>query len=127
MVYIFLFILGASWGSFLNVVAGRIQAKRSFLGGRSACTHCGKQICWYDLFPVLSWLVLLGKCRFCNHRLSTRYILVELASGALFALGVGMFVSVASAALYLSVVSFFVVLFLYDFQTYIIPDRIVIP
>lgn len=127
MLYLLLFVLGSAWGSFLNVVACRLQAGTSFLGGRSVCARCGKRICWYDLFPVVSWVLLSGKCRFCKRRLSVQYLAVELATGALFVLGSSSLSSPAAAALYLAVVSFFTVLFVYDLRTYVIPDKIVIP
>lgn len=75
---ILFFILGSVIGSFLNVLAYRIPKKESIVKGRSHCTHCGKQIKNIDLIPVLSYLMLGGKCRWCKKRISPRYMMVEL-------------------------------------------------
>ncbi|MBI1961427.1 MAG: prepilin peptidase [Parcubacteria group bacterium] len=127
MLYAILFVLGAAWGSFLNVVACRLQAGQQFLEGRSVCARCRRKLHWHDLVPVVSFLALWGKCRFCKKRISAQYLLSELGTGALFVLGAGMVFSPLSSLLYLAVVSFFVVLFVYDLRTYVIPDKIVIP
>ncbi|MDP6571435.1 MAG: prepilin peptidase [Patescibacteria group bacterium] len=127
MLYLILFIFGSFWGSFLNVVACRLQKKRAFIGGRSMCPKCGKNIHWHDLFPLISWISLGGKCRFCKKPISVQYLLVEVATGLLFALGLAVVTDIASGILYLAVISFFVILFVYDSRTYIIPDKIVLP
>lgn len=124
---VFLLFLGASWGSFLNVIAWRASKKKSFLRGRSKCAHCGQVLHWYDMVPIFSWLILRGKCRFCNKRISMQYLLVEIATGLLFVLGGLLIVDILEIILYIIVVSFFVVLFIYDAIKYIVPDRIVIP
>ncbi|MBI2636903.1 MAG: prepilin peptidase [Parcubacteria group bacterium] len=127
MLYVLLFILGSAWGSFLNVVACRLQARQPFLAGRSVCVRCGKRIRWHDLFPVVSFLTLRGRCRFCGARISVQYLASELAVGALAVLGAFVVSSPVHALLYLAVVSFFTVVVIYDARTYVIPDRIVIP
>lgn len=97
------------------------------MGGRSACAHCNKHIPWFDLFPVVSWVVLGGKCRRCKNRLSVQYALSEAGVGALFVLGAFVAATPLQALLYLAVVSFFTVLFIYDANTYLVPDKIVVP
>lgn len=81
-------LVGLVIGSFLNVVIVRLPladpAERS-LNGRSRCSRCGTPIAWYDNVPVLSWLVLRGRCRSCRERISMRYPLVEILTAALFA------------------------------------------
>ncbi len=79
-----LFIFGLIVGSFLNALIYRLEIGRG-LGGRSFCPNCKKEIKWYDLFPVISWLVLGGKCRYCKKKISIQYPIVELATGFLFA------------------------------------------
>ena len=69
------------WGSFLNVCAYRLITGGS-LWPRSACPHCHNTITWYDLFPVLSWLALHGKCRFCNAPISPLYPFIELLTAS---------------------------------------------
>ena len=78
---VFIFIVGSTIGSFLNVLAYRIPIKESIVKGRSHCTSCGKQILNRDLIPVLSWIFLRGKCRNCGEKISPRYMIVELICG----------------------------------------------
>jgi len=86
---ILLFILGAIFGSFLNVVALRYDGESPFfsgkkIGGRSRCPHCLKNLRSLDLVPFFSYLFLRGRCHFCQKKISPRYFLVELTSGLLF-------------------------------------------
>ncbi len=77
-------ILGLLLGSFLSVVAHRIPLGESFVGGRSRCPHCEGEIAAYDNIPVLSYLILRGRCRRCGARISPRYPLSELGLAAAF-------------------------------------------
>lgn len=79
-------VLGLAIGSFLNVVIHRVPAGRSVVSPPSACPGCGSEIAWYDNVPVLSWLLLRGRCRTCSMRIPARYPLVELAGAGFFAL-----------------------------------------
>ncbi|MGB2952047.1 MAG: prepilin peptidase [Gaiellaceae bacterium] len=74
---------GVAVGSFLNVVAARVPARRSVVGGRSACMSCGREISWRDNVPLLSYLLLRGRCRSCRSPIGLRYPLVELATALL--------------------------------------------
>jgi len=85
-----LFVFGACWGSFLNVVLYRWPLGKSIVSPGSACTTCGKSIAWYDNLPVLSWFLLRGKCRYCGASYSIRYALVEAFFGLVWA-GCGLF------------------------------------
>lgn len=80
------FFGGAVIGSFLSVVAHRVPRGESIVGPRSCCASCGAQIAAYDNVPILSWLLLRGRCRHCEERISARYPLIEIATGLLFAL-----------------------------------------
>ncbi len=73
--------MGASVGSFLNVVAFRVPLGRSVVSPGSACPSCGKSIAWYDNIPVLSWFILGGQCRHCKAPFSFRYAGVEAFFG----------------------------------------------
>jgi leader peptidase (prepilin peptidase)/N-methyltransferase len=78
------FVLGLVFGSFGNVVIHRVPAGESVVSPPSACPGCGQQIRPLDNIPIVSWLVLRGRCRGCGAPISARYPLVELASGVLF-------------------------------------------
>lgn len=82
---------GLTIGSFLNVVALRLLAGKDFVKGRSKCPKCENLIAWYDNIPVLSYILLLGKCRKCGEKISIQYPLVELLTGALFIATVSVF------------------------------------
>ncbi len=73
-------LFGALIGSFLNVLIFRIPRKEEFVKTPSHCMTCGHRLAWYDLFPLLSWLSLGGKCRYCKTKLSPQYPLVEAAN-----------------------------------------------
>lgn len=122
-------IFGALVGSFLNVVIYRIPLHRSIVSPPSACTGCGSRIRGYDNIPVLSWLLLRGKCRSCKAPISMRYPVVELFTGILFGVVAWKFhastLSLLIAFLYLAAVS--IVLGLIDLDTHTLPNRIVIP
>ncbi len=83
-VVVLLFIFGAAIGSFLNVVIYRTQTGESWVYGRSKCEQCHTQICWYDNIPVVSFLILGGKCRSCHAKLSYSHPVVEGLMGLLF-------------------------------------------
>jgi leader peptidase (prepilin peptidase) / N-methyltransferase len=79
------FLLGLLFGSFLNVCISRLPRHESIVHPRSRCPQCGAAIRWYDNIPVLSWLLLRGRCRDCKQPIPSRYPLVELAVGLWFA------------------------------------------
>ncbi len=81
---LFALLFGLLIGSFLNVCIHRWPRGRSVVRPRSHCVRCRKTIAWYDNVPVVSYLVLGGKCRYCGRHISVRYPLVELATGLLF-------------------------------------------
>lgn len=120
-------VVGLVVGSFLNVVVYRIPAGLSIVSPPSACPNCGTEIKPYDNLPVISWLVLRGKCRSCRSPISARYPLVEAASAALFLcvyLVVGLNWTVVA---YLWFAGVTLALALIDFDTKRIPNRILIP
>ena len=81
---IFAFLFGLVFGSFLNVVIYRVPKQLSVVKPRSACPNCGAAIRAYDNIPVLSWVILGGRCRDCAYPISPRYAIVELLCGFLF-------------------------------------------
>jgi leader peptidase (prepilin peptidase)/N-methyltransferase len=78
------FLVGLCFGSFGNVIILRLPKGQSIVKPRSHCPHCQKNISWYDNIPIISWLLLGGKCRECHKKISPRYLVVELLSGILF-------------------------------------------
>lgn len=81
MIDAFVLIIGILIGSFLNVCIYRIPKKETIVAGRSHCMSCMKEIKWYDLVPVISYLILGGKCRYCKEKLSLQYPCIELMNG----------------------------------------------
>ncbi len=77
------FIFGSIFGSFLNVVILRLPEEKK-LTGRSYCPNCKHNLGFLDLFPILSFLFLLGQCRYCSHKISPRYFIIEVITGVLF-------------------------------------------
>src|SRR6185295_10763131 len=87
IVYIlFVFALGACVGSFLNVVVWRLPRGESLVSPPSHCPKCGKNLKWYDNLPIVGWIKLGGKCRFCREPISMRYPLIELITALIFVL-----------------------------------------
>ena len=121
------FIFGMCIGSFLNVCIYRLPNSKSIVFPPSACPECRKPIRFYDNIPVLSYLLLKGKCRFCQTSISIRYPLVEMMAG-LFALGVYLKFGATLEALitYAFIAALIVVLYI-DIDHYIIPDSITLP
>jgi leader peptidase (prepilin peptidase) / N-methyltransferase len=85
LVAIFLFIVGSAAGSFINVLSDRLPNDETILG-RSHCEYCKHTLSWLDLFPIISYLFLRGRCRYCRKELSFYYPLVEIATGTIFVL-----------------------------------------
>lgn len=83
---IVIFLIGLCIGSFLNVIIDRPMQKRSIIWGRSSCDFCHHELAWYDLLPVMSFLFLSGKCRYCHKKLSLQYPLIELLTAFFFTL-----------------------------------------
>ena len=127
LILIFYAVLGLVIGSFLNVCIYRIPLRKSVIFPRSSCTRCDKQIPFYDNIPVLSWILLRGKCRFCSAPISFQYPFVELLTGAAF-LACGLQWNFASPTyvntLFLSVT---IILIFTDFHHRILPNVLTLP
>jgi leader peptidase (prepilin peptidase)/N-methyltransferase len=125
--YIFIFIFGAIVGSFLNVVIHRIPNEESIVFPHSACSSCKQSIKPYDNIPILSWLILSGKCRNCQNPISLRYLFVELLTGLLFLLvywSIGFNVFLPVALIFTAVI---VSLVFIDAEHMILPNVITYP
>jgi leader peptidase (prepilin peptidase)/N-methyltransferase len=124
---IFALVPGLVVGSFLNVVAARLPQKRSVARGRSECGSCGTQLAWYDNVPLVSYLILRGRCRTCGVHISFRYFAVELATALLIAACFAQFGLTAEAFVAALFSASMVVLAAIDVEHRILPDRIVLP
>ena len=116
-------LFGMAIGSFLNVLSLRWPVDRSVVTPRSACPRCETPIAWYDNVPVMSWVVLRGRCRSCRAPISIQYPLVELATGLIWA---GLFTYHGAGFEALRGSLFLTILFgisLSDARFYIIPDQ----
>ncbi len=121
------FIYGLAFGSFLNVCIYRLPRGLSVVSPASACPGCGVPIKIYDNVPVLSWLLLRGKCRACRAPISARYLIVELLTAFAFVLSFVMFSSFP-AALKMCAFSFLLIgLIFTDADLKLLPDRLTLP
>ncbi len=147
MEYVILFVFGIAVGSFINVVilrylpGERLLKNVKRLGGRSHCPHCRKQLSWYELVPVISFIIQRGKCRKCRKPISWQYPIVELISGLIFVFVPYQLLNYSitqlpitqllnyqllATALWLLIFELFLILAVIDFRKYIIPDEITI-
>jgi leader peptidase (prepilin peptidase)/N-methyltransferase len=120
-------VLGLIIGSFLNVVIWRVPRGESIVRPASHCPGCGMQISPRDNIPVLSWLILRGRCRHCGSRISARYPLVELLTAALFAGMAAYFGPAAELPAYLYLMAVGVALALIDLDLQRLPDALTLP
>jgi leader peptidase (prepilin peptidase) / N-methyltransferase len=114
-------------GSFLNVVAYRLPRGQSLVKPRSRCTYCDQEVRPYDNVPVLSWLLLRGRCRFCSQKISARYPVIEALTGLVFGAVVvargfdrGLVLDLPFAAMLIAVASI-------DLELRIVPNKILLP
>lgn len=119
--------MGLLFGSFATVAAYRIPRRESIVTGRSRCPECGRTITAWENIPVLSWLILRGRCRGCGNRIPPRYPLIELATGLLFVVAVWRFDSLVNAAAFAAFFWVLVVLTVIDLDHKLLPNRIVYP
>ncbi|MGL5713111.1 MAG: prepilin peptidase [Paraclostridium sp.] len=120
------FIMGTIFGSFYNVCIYRIPNKQSIANPPSHCYNCNTRLKSIDLIPILSWLSLKGKCRYCGVKVSSRYAKVELLTGILFALIYIIFGYEFKSVYYMLLVSLLIIITFIDLDHYIIPDEIII-
>jgi len=127
---LFLFLFGAVLGSFLNVLILRYELGGAVFGrhlkGRSHCPHCNKTLSWYELIPIISFIIQLGRCRECRQKISLQYPVVEIMAGVIVAtipqiLGFTPFALIWVIALLVLLVMSFI-----DVRHYVIPDALTI-
>jgi leader peptidase (prepilin peptidase)/N-methyltransferase len=123
MIWTFAFVLGTLIGSFLNVCIYRWPAEQSVIRPRSRCPSCGAPIAGYDNIPILSYLVLRGRCRHCGAAISIQYPVIELATGLIWlaaAIRFGVSVDAASSAIFLTLI---LGIAMTDAKEMVIPDQ----
>jgi leader peptidase (prepilin peptidase)/N-methyltransferase len=124
MIAIMVFVAGLVFGSFLNVCIYRIPTGETIVTGRSHCTTCAQPIKSYDLIPVISYIILKGRCRNCGERISPRYPLIELLNAVLY-LGLYYFYKFTpSFIIYSFFVSALIVITFIDIDKRLIYDRL---
>ncbi len=116
------FALGASIGSFINVVVYRLPAGLSILWPPSRCPHCLNQLKAYDNLPVLGWLLLKGRCRYCKSKISVRYPVVEAVTAFMFVLVFWIFKFSLLTIGYWAFCSWLLALSLIDLDTMTLPN-----
>jgi leader peptidase (prepilin peptidase) / N-methyltransferase len=121
------FVPGLALGSFLNVVAARVPLRRSIVHPRSACMTCEAPIASYDNIPIVSWVVLGGRCRTCGASIPWKYPLVELVTAFLIGASVLAFGLTAQAAVAAFFCAALVAVSVTDLERRVIPNRIVLP
>ncbi len=129
MMYILVFLFGLIFGSFLNVIVSRLDKKGGILLGRSECPYCKKQLAWNDLIPIVSFLILRGKCRYCRRKISLIYPVVELTTGLVFVLFyLKRGIPINTELVFELVIALFLIsIIFFDYLYHIIPDKIIIP
>ncbi|MCX6800461.1 MAG: prepilin peptidase [Candidatus Falkowbacteria bacterium] len=148
LILFFIFIVGLSIGSFLNCYLWRMHSNKK-LSGRSMCPQCKNTIAWYDNIPVISFLILMAKCRHCKKPISWQYPIVELVTGLLFFLAfifeiqkltraytadvsafVNLFLNYQLGLILVRdffLIAVLIVIFIYDLKWYLILDRVTLP
>ena len=127
MDFIFVIIMGGLWGSFANVCIYRLPLDKGVALGRSYCIKCKKQIVWYDNIPIISYLLIEGKCRKCKKKISFQYPLVELLSIFTFVI-IYFFYGITFTTILLIALSLtFLIIFFIDLKHFIIPNNLTYP
>jgi leader peptidase (prepilin peptidase)/N-methyltransferase len=122
-----IFLFGLCFGSFLNVCIYRLPLDLSVVTPRSACPKCKHGIAFYDNLPVLSWLILGGRCRYCKTKISARYVFIELLTAVLF-LACYWYFGMTLATLKYCVFAFLLLgLIFTDAETKLLPDKLTLP
>lgn len=127
MTWLLIFVVGLLLGSFANVCIHRIPAGESIVSPRSRCPRCKAPIAWWDNVPILSFLILGRRCRFCRAPISVRYPVVELTNGVLYVLVVTLHGLTWRSAAEMAFVTLLLILAFIDFDHQILPDVLTLP
>jgi len=125
--FIFIIVIGALWGSFANVCIYRLPLDKGVVSGRSYCPKCKKKIIWYDNIPIISYLLIQGKCSKCKKKISIQYPVVELLSAFTFFITY-YFYGITTTTLLLIILGLsFIIIFFIDLKHFIIPNSLTFP
>lgn len=131
---IFLGVVGAAMGSFAGALAWRLHAGRNFVSDRSECEHCHHKLGAADLIPIVSWLLLRGRCRYCGKPIGWLTVVTEVTLAVLFTtsfiywpLGFTVWQTYALFVLWLGYLVALTILVIYDTRYMLLPDKIVLP
>ncbi len=127
IVTIFVTVVGFAIGSFLNVCIYRIPRNMSLIHPPSHCPYCGKRIRFYDNIPLISYILLRGKCRYCKHPIPVRYLVVELLTGILFLLAYLRFGLTFELLRMLIFITVSECIAFIDAEKMIVPDKVTFP
>jgi len=122
LILIIMFVIGAVFGSFYYVVGSRLPKGESILKPGSHCEKCNHPLAWYELIPVVSYLIQFGKCRKCHEKIPFTYCLVEIVTGCLFALAFYLYGISYEFFAALIIFSLLMLIFITDFKYMIILD-----
>ena len=130
----YLFLLGAIFGSFAGAMVWRIKTGRKLAADRSECEHCHHKLSVLDLLPLVSWLWLKGRCRYCKKPIGWTPFILELSLGLVFALSFVAWpydmsdpLSIALITLWLIACVMLAILFVYDLRWFLLPDKVIWP
>ena len=126
-IYFVVFILGSLWGSFCNVCIYRLPVKGDVVSSRSKCRSWKKIIQWFDNIPLVSYIILLAKCRKCKTKINFRYFAVELSTALSFLAVFYLYGVTISTLLLMVLIIFFVIIFFIDLDHFIIPNELTFP
>jgi len=123
LIYIFLIVLGLIFGSFYLVVATRLPKEESIIKPGSHCDNCKHELKWYELIPVVSYIIQKGKCRKCGSKIPFITVLIEIITGACFALSYYLYGLDYKFYALIVLLSISIIIFISDFKYYIISDE----
>ena len=123
---VFFFIIGTFMGSFYTVVGNRLPKNISFIKGRSHCDVCNHTLSFIDMIPILSYIGLKGKCRYCNSRISPQSTYMEIYTGELYALSYCIFGTSYKLLIAIGIITMLIIISISDTNYLIIPDEIII-
>ncbi|SHN08503.1 prepilin peptidase [Gracilibacillus kekensis] len=126
MYYLFFFVFGVILGSFFNVVGLRVPEGNFLSSNRSFCPNCKKTLQWYELIPVFSYLIQMGKCRGCYQSIKKLYPIIEILTGICFAVSYYFYEISLSLLFALLVTSLAIIIIVTDSTYYLIPNKILL-